>query len=486
MVVRTILKKLAVLAFAAALGYLLFLLLFAYSSAKLIRDAKGTYEVFKRDGLTNQVESSYRDLLDQAEHLTGSLKSPLISPILWASGRQKDFNAALNLFDYSKGFLEVAPEFAGYKSPRRYFVAFQNSAEARGTGGLIGAFAVITIDKGRIQVEQVGSNLILQHADKVPVKLPREFFNIYGDDPAMWLNSNMSPHFPYGARIWLALWERQFSEKLDGVITLDPIALSDLLKVTGAIEVRGLPITSENVVAETLSDAYLKFERNNLARKQYLVEIIEGVAKRALYSGLDQTRLLWSLRTSILENRVLLFSTDKEIQSSLRASRFAGVLSLRKSNEFRLVIQNTAGNKMDYYLDREVLITSKSCRKKRLTEVKFSITNSASRQSYLPAYVKGRLDLDLPEGLENSTAVAAFLYGPPGAKLIAAMDQETGKPAGFIKTERNRQALVVPLQLMAGEKRTFVVDFKGGEGPITSYIQPLVRQQITTIDDKCR
>ncbi|MFZ9100944.1 MAG: DUF4012 domain-containing protein, partial [Candidatus Planktophila sp.] len=50
---------------------------------------------------------------------------------------------------------------AGADAPKRYMIAFQNSAEARGTGGILGAFAIIDMNKAALSVVRTGSNAIL-------------------------------------------------------------------------------------------------------------------------------------------------------------------------------------------------------------------------------------------------------------------------------------------------------------------------------------
>src|SRR6266702_4650935 len=45
---------------------------------------------------------------------------------------------------------QVLPPMLGAGSPQRYFVGLQNEAEARGTGGLPGAFAIIVADHGML------------------------------------------------------------------------------------------------------------------------------------------------------------------------------------------------------------------------------------------------------------------------------------------------------------------------------------------------
>ena len=46
--------------------------------------------------------------------------------------------------------LDGLPSFLGADGPRHYFFGASNPAELRGTGGLIGAYAILTIDGGRL------------------------------------------------------------------------------------------------------------------------------------------------------------------------------------------------------------------------------------------------------------------------------------------------------------------------------------------------
>src|SRR5438093_4935373 len=46
------------------------------------------------------------------------------------------------------------PSFAGSAGPRRYFVAIENTAELRGTGGFIGNYAILSIARGRVPLSR--------------------------------------------------------------------------------------------------------------------------------------------------------------------------------------------------------------------------------------------------------------------------------------------------------------------------------------------
>ncbi len=41
----------------------------------------------------------------------------------------------------------------GANGPQKWFVALQNGGESRGTGGLLGSFAVVDLDKGKAKAQ---------------------------------------------------------------------------------------------------------------------------------------------------------------------------------------------------------------------------------------------------------------------------------------------------------------------------------------------
>ena len=131
-------------------------------------------------------------------------------------------------------------------------------------------------------------------------------------------------------------------------------------------------------------------------------------------------------------------------------------------------------------------MTSLSCKNPKLTEAVVTLTNSVNPDKYLPNYVKGRLDLGRIDGKDNSTALSLFLYSPPNGRITSAMDIKSGNSVGYIKSERLREVLVIPLELEAKKSTTFVVDIEGGTGKISTHEQPLVIPQKTVIRDKCK
>ncbi|MEY2768388.1 MAG: hypothetical protein RL359_24 [Actinomycetota bacterium] len=385
--------------------------------------------------------------------------------------------------------IRTGPTLVGVDSPKKYLISFQNSAEARGTGGILGAYAVVELKQGQFTVLQTGSNASLYGISlkKIPIKMPDEFLKLYGDNPAILQNSNLSPHFPYGAQVWLGLWKEKFNEDLDGVIAVDPSALSYVLKATGEITLKnGEKITSANVVEETLKNAYKKYERDNDARKQYLVDILNATATKLVAGDYSKIEMAKALREAILENRLLLYSTDQKAEKVLAGNRLGGFLELSPNNQFRAVIQNIDASKLDYYLDREVTIKTMSCGTERETQVRVRVTNTLDTGIGLPGYVLTRADKGKPANLVTGAhRFKVFIYGPTNSRLVSVWRENRIANLGGSSIERLRPIYVADVDLAPGESEELLANFTGGIGKISFVDQPLVRQTKISIDDNC-
>lgn len=372
-------------------------------------------------------------------------------------------------------------EALGAREPKRYFVALQNSAQARGTGGMPGTFAIVEINKGNLSVLQTGTNAELRSAKEIPIKVPAEFREIYGEYPAGWNPSNLSPHFPYAAKIWLALWRAQTNEKLDGAIAVDPFVLASLLKVTGDIEVDGRVLTPENTVDELLSKAYVRYENDNRKRKDYLADVAFIFGKKLQERSPEPLDLASALLKPLSQRRILIFSSDIQVQQVLQNSAVSGSLDFKSKNDYRAIVINTSGNKMDYYLSRRLKIETKNCNENE-TEVTFSLLLDVNSNTRLPDYVNGRKDLGRVDGVGNSHGLAVLIFGPKGSTIIQS---KSDQPKSYL-SELGRPVWLKYADLKPKLGQDFKVTFAGGKGRVTSSVQPLVKKQKTEILDNCQ
>ena len=461
---------------------LLFITTLSFLGWQIYRDSKELLQNLKSPAqIDTKITQSLNSDIDK---LFSVLNLPLAGQVIKVLGL--DFSPIKSEI---QALISSSLTLAGDGGAKQYLIAFQNTAEARGTGGILGAYAIVELKKGSLKVIETGSNepLYGSSLQKIPINVPEEYKRLYGENPAILQNSNLSPHFPYGAEIWLALWKKEFGQTLDGVIAIDPTALSYILRSTGPITLNsGEKITSENLVADTLKNAYERYEKDNKARKQYLVDIMNATVKHLNSGDYSKLKMSQAIRDGIVANRILFYSTDKSAQSNLSKVSLGGYMGLESNNEFRTVIQNIDASKLDYYLDRDVVIESKSCEKLRETQVRIRVTNTLKSATGLSSYVLTRADKGKPASLiAGSHRFKVFIYGPTDAKLVSVSRENRMANLGGGSTERDRPIYVADVDLAPGASEELRANFSGGVGKVTFVDQPLVQETNINIKDRC-
>jgi hypothetical protein len=245
----------------------------------------------------------------------------------------------------------LAPSMMGADGPRTYLVGFQNNAEARGTGGLLGGFGVMQFDNGKPTAETLASNIAIEGASAA-IDLGPEFNEQYAftNPYTDFRNSNLSSHFPYAAQIWKSMWEQQSGRRVDGVIITDPVALSYLLGALGPVTMPdGEVITQDNVVELTLSTAYVRFPSQGdreKARKEYLQAIATEVVKKLTGPIQSPRKLLDALGRAVSERRIAVWSSSPTEQQLLEETPLAYAIPDDPAPYAEVVINNLC---LDYF-----------------------------------------------------------------------------------------------------------------------------------------
>ena len=254
---------------------------------------------------------------------------------------------------------QLIPAIVGSDGPRRYFLAVQNNAESRATGGFIGNWGVLDADRGRLHLERFRRIAELNQSDGRPRELhaSEEFARRYGrfDVAHTWQNVNMSPDFPTDARVMTDLYAQSGNPPVDGVVSVDPPGLAAILELTGPVNVSSwpVPITSTNVVDVTLRQAYERFSRDT--RTEFLGDVADAVWKafttRDLPKPADLTRVLG---LAARQGHLTLFSTREPEEDLFDRVHVSARIRAPRGDGLMVVSQNAAANKVDYYLHRTV------------------------------------------------------------------------------------------------------------------------------------
>ncbi|QNJ95915.1 DUF4012 domain-containing protein [Mycolicibacterium fluoranthenivorans] len=374
----------------------------------------------------------------------------------------------------------LAPSMMGADGPRSYFMGFQTNAEARGTGGILGGFGILHFDNGTPTVEALGPNTELK-GPFAPLDLGPEYAEQYGfaNPSTDFRNSNLSSHFPYTAQIWKSMWAQTSGASVDGAIAIDPVALSYILGAVGPVTLAdGEKITKDNVVELTESIAYQRFPTDQVARKQYLQDIANAVVKKMTGKLESPRHVLDALGKAVGEGRIALWSASPENQELLEDTPLAHVIPADAAPYAEVVINNLGGNKMDYYLRREIEYAGDGCSEdQRNTTVTVKL-KSVVPEGPLPDYVAGaagvlpNLPFTMPSG---SMLTSVRLVGTKDAKLLSAFSNGERVPV-FTGTERGHPTFEIQVAIpprQAGEL-VFRLSEPTAPGAPRVPIQPLI------------
>ncbi|MCW2497740.1 DUF4012 domain-containing protein [Jatrophihabitans sp.] len=381
---------------------------------------------------------------------------------------------------------DTVPAMLGIDGPKSYMVAFENEAELRGTGGLPGAFAIVKADHGKLSFTRFEPDDTLYNV-KSGLDLGSDFDKNYNaaDVTGDYRDANISPNFPYAARIWLAEWKVTTGQTLDGAMTLDPTALSYLLKVAGPASLPdGSQVTADNVVKLTQQRVYADFTAaQNDQRKQYLLDIAKSVSARLIVAHGDTTSLVKAAGKAAAQHRLLVWSSDPAVEARLSGASISGALSAEPGPSATVAINNAGGSKLDYYLHASTSWRALTCGSTRKVQVTITLTNDAPLG--LPKYVLGFTGKPgYPTSPGDNRMVVAY-YGTSGGQLTgvtldgkassAQSGLELGHPVFTVK-------LVVP---RGGTSKIVLTMTEPGSGTPTIRTQPMVNPMTATATAAC-
>lgn len=388
---------------------------------------------------------------------------------------------------------QLAPSMLGGKGPRDYLLAFQTPAEARGTGGLLGGWAILHAENGSLKQTESGSNYDLdspghffRKVDPAPADLGEDWYANWGNFNRLgfWRDSNFGPDFADAAKLWKGIFEKSTGgRQVDGVISTDPIALKYILEATGPVNMPdGEEINAGNVADITLNGAYFRYPHDQAARKQYL-NTLQGKVVERLTGDLNKGAMLTALGRAVSEGRFQVWSADPDEQALLEQSSVAHTLPDSPAPFSTVSIISGTGSKLDYYLKREISYTGEACvGDRRKTVVKLKLTNDAPTDVDWPPFLKPNEALVVP-GPPGSTKLNVMLYETQGTKETSIT--QDGKPIfATPRFEHGRpvDALIVMLEPGESTEIVFELDEPSAPGKPEMLVQPLTDEAKVTFD----
>lgn len=391
----------------------------------------------------------------------------------------------------ARDVLSVLPDALGASEPRNYLVMFQGNAEVRASGGGPGSFVLLKVEDGALSIVREAAATEFDIALPEPiVPIDDETETLYSDIIARWIaNLTATPDFPTSATLAKGWWATLHDDQIDGVISVDPIALSYMLSATGPITLpTGDTLTSENAAPLLLNEAYFKYPDGVDSNRFFSAVSLSVFA--ALTSGdIKPIPMIAALSQAADEGRLKIWSADEDETTLLGESMLSGRLPATNESESAVGVffNDTTGSKMDYYVDAAVTLSTDQCTADGVPSWTTSVTleNSISRSEaeQLPGYITG------PYYTPGDIATDFIVYAPVGATIEGWTVNGEEKEAKSHTTHLGRDAVRLSITLRPETSATLEVSMVGAGGSTggdygipTVRHTPMVRETPLTID----
>ncbi|MBA4607596.1 DUF4012 domain-containing protein [Aeromicrobium sp. Marseille-Q0843] len=394
----------------------------------------GQVDVAALAALAPAVTSASEVLATNAESIGAidaeGLLGPLVRPVLDLQRQVEDADRAA---DAAGRVMRLAPGALGAGGEQHHLLVFQTNAEIRSTGGLAGVFVLLSTNDGKITLsDQAASgelNLAADGTRQPDAKLTDDeraaFGTIMGHDVR---STNISPDFPRVARLWADRAEAAFGKDVDGVISLDAVAMSYVLRGVGPVKVDGGErLTADNAIQRLLHGVYV--DHDDPADQDDYFEAATGRTFEAVMNGRgDWTRIVSALSDAASERRLQVWFRDPGHEEVIAETAVAGRVEQGGTTpHIGLYITDAAQSKMQYFLryDTRAKATTCSVDRGQVVSVTTSFRNQFSGDpEQMPWYVTGRGT----RTAKGNQLLTYRLLAPEGGKVVGFTIDGTEQP----------------------------------------------------------
>lgn len=378
--------------------------------------------------------------------------------------------------------VQLIPPMLGVDEPRDYILMVQNNAEPRSTGGLTGAFIHLRADDGAIELLDQYSAADVGYFGDGAVELTETEVALFGTQLARYPgNVTSTPDFPRSAEIIRAMWNEGIGGEVDGVLSLDPVALGSLLEATGpvgldddALGALGVPsdlfddgearLTADNAADIMLNGVY-RYIDDTSAQDEFF-EVAAGEIFSAVMDGeAAPAATVAALVAAGEEGRLLVWSAHEEEQELLSGTMLSGELrgdDGRGAPVVGVYVNDLSGAKIAYYQRMEVEMEAQQCHANGNQDLTLTITLSSDAPegaAVLPPSLVGDGDA-VDEGDMRSNLL---VYAPTGGRITDMRDPD-GTVDAFPQIHDGQVVAARRVYLSPGESVTTQVDITTGAG----------------------
>lgn len=285
-----------------------------------------------------------------------------------------------------------------------YLVLFQNTLELRPTGGYIGNFAEVTLDRGKIVNYTIYNTNVFDYG-KPGIEAPEIYKPMLGVSQMQIRDGNWAPDFPTTAQQIIDLYKLEGgTENITGVIAVNASVLPEILKIIGPVSIKAIDkeLTADNILLEVQYELNFGFVEKGISRserkepiKDLALEIENRIRKASIIKLYDLGNMLLK---QAQEKQILVWSQDDKIQSKIVKLNWDGEVKKEVKGDYLMLVDaNLGALKTDYYMKRSIKKEVNECGDKLCSTITISYNNTAKTASPLNGDYKSYTRVLLPQ-----------------------------------------------------------------------------------------
>lgn len=243
----------------------------------------------------------------------------------------------------------------GHDQPKRYLVVFQNNRELRATGGFLGSFGLIDISKGQVTkidipgggTYDLNGELNAKIASPEPMHLVNPIWQIQ--------DANWWPDWPTSAQKIEWFYNQSNGPTVDGVFSLTPDIIEDMLALTGPIDMTdpyGVIIDENNFYTVVQTEAEKKYDVTQTS-KQIIADLTPKLLDRLFTLKSDSAlSVLQIFYNALREKQILLYFNDPLLEGEMQNLGWSGEIKETTGDYLSVVDTNIGGGKTNALIEQ--------------------------------------------------------------------------------------------------------------------------------------
>lgn len=347
---------------------------------------------------------------------------------------QKVRNQLVDLNDMTQAALKIAPvlpDMLGANGQtKNYLIIAQSNAEIRATGGFAGAWGLMSVTDGKLELGDFASFGGVRPNEGYRPTPTEDEVRLFGASfvnvPS---NANIMPDWPRAAELFKfyygVIYDYLDYVEINGVIGIDPVFLQMVLARTGAVTAsNGWEVNGENAAQILMNQVYMDIDTKY--QDQFFAEVAKLAFKQftSNIGSIDITGVGELLQEAASSRRFLVWMQDEAAEGIMKDLGVAGELSYDPTAPvLGVYVNDNSWSKISWYMDLRTSVSDASINGdgSKTYQVTTTIANTIPYEDYViaPDYILGGYSRQAESERRDigDMVTGVLLYAPAGGTI---------------------------------------------------------------------